>query len=296
MHNNRSLGGVLAAAVASTGFAVAPMPTIADTLTCTSASFTASADSQGNIVVNCTQPGGTPVCTLTASPTSLPATGGAVTLTADNCGTISSWTKAGTTVSQQTSTSWQDQIGANAGTSPALFTYTVNGTASASVTITEAAPSSTAPPPGPISCPGYTTTLVYDLPWTAVSKITSKGFGNNAIVVARFTTPATSVVSGSATIAMAEWTPPITTRTAAVSTSPCDLTGQGTGAVSPGLYQTASWTYQINGTVTRLSGRIVLQPSTTYYVNVVNKNSTGAWTCSASTCDIIVQLTLPTGL
>jgi hypothetical protein len=221
---------VLAAAVASAGFATVSTPTLADTLTCTSASFRANADTNGNIVISCSVP-----------------------------------TSGGTTTPPPTDT--------GGGTTP--------------------------PPPSDGwtgTCPGYTKTLVLDLPWTAQSKVTSKGFGNDTMLVARFTTPNTSVQSGSATIASAEWLPPRVMRTASISTSPCDLTGTGTGAVSGGWTQTPGWTYQILGTASRLSGRIVLQPNTTYYVNIVNRDSTGQSTCTSSACEMIVQLTLPTGL
>jgi hypothetical protein len=66
--------------------------------------------------------------------------------------------------------------------------------------------------------------------------------------------------------------------------------------VFKGNSQGPSVTYQILGAVTRLSGRVVLQPSTTYYFNIVNRNSLGAPSCGTSTCNMIIQLTKPTGL
>jgi hypothetical protein len=234
MITTRNALRVLAAAVASAGFAAVSTPTLADTLTCTSASFRANADASGNIQVTCT----------------VPSSGG------DSGG--------GTTNPPPVDTG-----------------------------------GGTPPPPSDGwagTCPGYSKTIVYDLPWNAQSKITTKGFANGTMLVARFTTPNTSVQSGSATIASAEWLPPRVTRSASISTSPCDLGGTGTGAVSGGWTQTPGWTYQILGTASRLSGRVVLQPNTTYYVNIVNRDSAGQSTCTTSTCEMIVQLTVPTGL
>lgn len=293
--NQRNISRVLAAAVASAGFAVAPMPAFGTVLSCSGGSFSVSPDGQGNFNVNCTSPGGAPSCTLSASPSSLPATGGTVTLTASNCGTISGWTKAGTPVNQTIST-LQDSIPANAGPGTQSFTYTVNGSTSASVTVTEAAPGTTSPPPGPTSCNGYTVVPV-DLAFRSNASVTTKGFNNSTMVVARFTTPATGLVTGPASFASGEFGDGKTTRTASLSTLPCDLTGTGLGksAVFVGN-QTPGFTYQINGTVSFLMGsRLVLQPNTTYYFNVVNRDSSGAPSCKTSTCNMIIQMTVPSG-
>jgi hypothetical protein len=294
--NQRNISRVLAAAVASAGFAVAPMPAFGTVMSCAGGSFSVSPDGQGNFNVNCASPGGTPTCTLSASPSSLPATGGTVTLTASNCGTISGWTKAGTTVNQTVST-LQDSIPANAGPGTQSFTYTVNGSTSASVTVTEAAPGTTNPPPdGPTSCDGYTVIPV-DLPFKSQSSVITKGFNNSTMVVARITTPATGVVTTSASVASGEFGDGKATRTASLSTSPCDLKGTGVGraGVFPGNTQAPGFTYQINGTVSILSSRVVLQPSTTYYFNIVNRDSSGAPSCHTSSCNMIIQMTVPSG-
>jgi len=83
---------------------------------------------------------------------------------------------------------------------------------------------------------------------------------------------------------------------ASLSTSPCDLAGTGTGKVFKGNTQAPGLTYQINGSVNFLSDRVILQPSTTYYFNIVNRNADGSKSCATSTCNMIIQLTLPTGL
>jgi len=301
MNISRNISRVLAAAVASSGLAVLPTPAFGTALSCAGGSFSVAPDGNGNFNVNCTTPGGTAACSLTASTTSLPAAGGSVTLTASNCGTVTSWAKNGTQVSQSGS-SWSETLPANTTSSSVSYRFTVTGSTGAADTATvtvAAAGGTTQPPPvdnGPISCAGFSSTLVYDLPWQSQSKITTKGFNNSTMVVARFRTPATSVQSASANVASAEYLPPNVLRTASISTSPCDLKGSGTGAISPGVTQQPSWTYQILGTTSRLSGKVILQPSTTYYVNIANRDSNGSPTCWASTCEMIVQLTLPTGL
>jgi hypothetical protein len=292
--NQRNISRVLAAAVASTGFAIAPMPAFAASLTCTAGSFSASAQG-GNIVVSCTPPDNTTACSLTASPPSLPASGGNVTLTATNCGAVTSLAKNGNQVAS--SGTFSETIPPNAGTSSVTFTYTVQGSSgSDSAAVTESGTGTSNPPPdGPTTCDGYTVIPV-DLPWAAAeSKVTTKGFNNGAIIVARFTTPATGVVSGSAFLSTVENGDPKAMRTASLSTSPCDLAGTGTGKMWKGT-QTPGFSYQINGTVSRLSDRVVLQPSTTYYFNIVNRNADGSKSCGSTTCNMILQLTKPTGL
>ncbi|HSU42718.1 MAG TPA: hypothetical protein VLN42_00735 [Casimicrobiaceae bacterium] len=300
--NQRTISRVLAAAVASTGFAVAPMPAFSTALSCAGGSFSVTPDGKGNFNVNCTAPDSAATCSLSASTTSLPASGGLVTLTASNCGTVTSWAKNSIQIAQSGNT-WSETIPANTGSQSLNFTFTVQGSSADSVTITEAAPGSTSPPPtgGAISCPGYASTLVYDLPWTAKSLINTKGFGNSAIVVGRFTTPA-AISTGTGNVFSAEIQQPAVFRSASISTVPCDLAGTGVGkiAVWNGNTKGPSVTYQVGGTLsaqTFLTGgtRAVLQPSTTYYFNIVNRNFDGSPSCTASTCEMILQLTKATG-
>jgi hypothetical protein len=298
MYMNRNISRVLAAAVASAGFAVVPMPAFGASLQCTSASFNATSDGNGNINVSCTSPGATPVCTLSASPSSLGSGGGTVKLTASNCGTISTWTKAGSPVGQ-TASSWNDLIPANTGTSTAQFTYTVNGDGgSASATVTEAAPGSAPPPPPPggaISCAGYSKTIVIDLPWGApgsgAPRLSSSGFGNGAIIVARFTTPSTTSTA-SAALSSGEWGDQPTPRTAALSLSPCDFSSPLPRASFTLGQQTPAVTYVVGGSSRMYT---VLQPSTTYYFNIKNE-AYGVPTCGSSSCNMFVELQKPNGL
>ncbi len=298
MYMNRNLSRVLAAAVASGGFFVAPMPVHATQLSCSS--FSATPDGTGNITVNCTDAGSPPPvsCSISVTPTTASATSSTtVTITTANCAAGAAVIGSKSTPTSASSNTWTDTIPPNTTTGSLTYTYSVSGGTN-TATVFQPAPGGGGGTTGSISCPGYTNTLVYDLPWSALSKVTTKGFSNTAFVVGRFTTPATSVVSATATIFTGQFTEPTVVRTGAVSTSPCDLTGQGLGtsAVSPGVSQGPSWFYQINGTAPRLSGRLVLQPSTTYYINLTNRDKNNAPTCTAASCEMILQLTIPTGL
>ena len=74
MHINRNISRVLAAAVASGGFFVAPAPVYATQLSCSS--FSATPDSSGNITVSCVDAGSAPPpsnCSISVSPTTISA-------------------------------------------------------------------------------------------------------------------------------------------------------------------------------------------------------------------------------
>ena len=302
MDIQRNISRVLAAAVASGGFIVGPMPVHAATLTCTSTSFTASADGSGNITVNCTSPStGGSTCSISVSPTSLPASGGTVNVSA-NCGATPSVT-GGKSVTATSTSTWTDAIPANAGSTSLTFTYTVNGAnGTDSKSVVQAGTSTGgSPPPGtPISCPGYSKTIVLDLNWgapgSAAPRLTTSAFGNDAIVVARFTTPANTAPGVFASISSGEWGDQPTARDAALSTTACDFPSPnplGRYATLNAGQQTPSVVYAVGGT-SRVYA--ILQPSTTYYFNVKNVNALGAPSCTGSTCNIFVELQKPNGL
>ena len=303
MHIQRSISRALAAAVASSGFFVVPMHAHAATLTCTSSTFSASADGSGNITINCTSPsiGGGSTCTISVSPTSLPASGGTVNISTSGCTTPSVTGGKSVTTTQ---TGWTDQIPANTGSTSLTYTYTVNGGASGSdsKSIVEAGTGSPPPPPPPggsISCAGFSKTIVLDLDWgapsTAAPRKTTSGFGNGAIVVARFTTPANTAPGVYATISSGEYGDQPTQRTAALSTTPCDFPSPnplGRYATLNAGQQTPSVVYAVGGSS---SSYAILQPSTTYYFNVTNAYK-GSPSCTSSTCNIFVELQKPNGL
>jgi hypothetical protein len=299
MYMNRSISRVLAAAVASAGFAV-PMPTMSASLSCTSSTFTAIPDGNGNINVTCSQPGSSSAtCSISAVPSSLPVGGGTVTVTT-NCGANTS-VSGGKSVAGSGS-SWTDSIPASTATSTQYFVYTVTGDGgSKSATVSQAGSGSTPPPTGgAISCSGYASTIVIDLPWgaagSAAPRVVSKGFGGNSIIVARFTTPDRTAAGVTAQIKSAEWGDQQHQRSAALSTSPCDFPSTnplGRLASILGGSTSPTVTYQVGGTSTYYA---VLQPSTTYYYNIKNEVK-GSPTCSSGeSCNMFVELQKPNGL
>ena len=305
MSMNRSISRVLAAAVASAGFAVPSMPVVGASMSCTASSFNAVADGNGNINVTCTAPGSsTSTCAISVSPSTLSAAGGNVTVNV-NCGASSS-VSGGKALTANGTNSWTDTIPANTLSTNVTYTYTVTGDGGTrSATVTEAGQGATSPPPSgaPISCAGFSATRVIDIPWGAsgsgaprVYTSTAGGFGNNQIVVARFTTPSSSAPGVYAAIGGAEWGDQQTPRTAALSTTPCDfpspnpvgrLSTIGGGSTSPSV------TYAIGGSSSYYA---ILQPNTTYYFNIKNEVK-GVSTCApGQSCNMFIELQKPKGL
>ncbi|MEO8303878.1 MAG: hypothetical protein ABI724_07135 [Betaproteobacteria bacterium] len=224
-------------------------------------------------------------CTLTPSPTSLPAGGGAVTLTAACSGggaaTNYAWTggaipASGTSAQVATSVT---------GTT----TFTVrpsNGGGNgnlASVSVTVAGSGGGG---GAISCPGYSSVIVLNLNYAVGVQsrvVTTSTFGNNDIVVAKFTTGTLSNYGKGGFLNVVENSDGPVVRTAALSTTPCDFT-QGTNNVASNI----AWP-QINFSAPNSYGT-PLQSNTTYYLNVINKTNTGTATCSTGDCPVAVTL------
>jgi hypothetical protein len=302
MYMNRSISRVLAAAVASTGFAV-PVPTIGASLSCTAASFTAPSDGSGNINVSCTQAGttGGGTCSIFASPSVLPASGGTVTVST-SCGANTSLS-GGKSVAQDGSNSWTDTIGANGLSTTISFTYTVSGdggTKSVTVSQSGTGGGTTPPPGGPISCAGFAETIVLDLAWGTPNsggvRAITKGFGNNDIVVARFTTPNTTAANVFASIAAAEYIDQQHQRTATLSRTPCDFpypNPVGRLATTTQATSSVAFTYAVGGSSTYYA---ILQPNTTYYLNIKNV-AAGVSTCApGQSCNMAIELQKPNGL
>ncbi|MHB8723972.1 MAG: hypothetical protein ACYC9Z_01140 [Casimicrobiaceae bacterium] len=278
----------------------------AGTLTCTPTSLTVVPNSLGNLAVTCTDAGTPPPttsCTVAASQSLLASSGGSATITATNCGTITSWTGA-VTAAPGIAASFTDMLPANTGTTNSTYTYTVTGSGSpttASTTVTVSAPTAPPSPTSTISCTGYSTQVV-DISWAASKgsvRVTTKGFTNGMVVVGRFTTP-NVVPAGTpqATVAAAEsnsTTGPIP-RTAALSLTPCSFPSPNPigglwSTISGGTSPTVA--YQVNGTSSYYA---VLAPNTTYYFNIKNEVN-GQPTCPAQfgSCDMYIEVSKPTG-
>jgi hypothetical protein len=144
---------------------------------------------------------------------------------------------------------------------------------------------------GAISCPGYATTITMNFNYVAGTQLnqytTGTTFGNGDIVVATFTTPANLANNGNGGNAAAIHYPgPNAVRTAVLSTSPCDFTGNSQGTNIKKVDSPLIW-FSKNA----FTG-VVLQPSTTYYLNIKNVDSFGNPSCGSSDGNCPVQVTL----
>ena len=193
------------------------------------------------------------------------------------------------------STTQQVSGAVNATTSFGATASNAGGSGNASTTVFVNNPQT--PPTGPINCPGYSTVLV-DLNWSGsqgnvVGDLGGQSFGNNTMVVVRFTTPSgSSQVLGH--IQAYEWpgTNGPVPRVAALSSSACDLSaslapGASTAASTPNVY------FRVGSSDGYNPG---LSPNTTYYFNIVNRTPSGSSSCSAGSCPIRVELSKPSGL
>lgn len=285
----------------TTGFVVS-----GSTLVCQSSSPPPPPPPSGN-------PSGAPTnCTPTNSPTTLTSAGGTVNLNVTGCtpavGPLNySWSRnLNTALSTASSTpSLADQLPANTNTSTAItYSYQVNVCDAGnnrctgyipSTPLTTTVPVAAAPNPtggggggsgggGAISCAGFSNTIVLDVAYAGQSVARTASFVNGEVVVARFTTPASLTGGGTGGLLNAieyDGTPAI--RTAALSTTPCDFAANAAGSnfdigPSPNVYF---------GT---FFGGFALQPSTTYYWNIMNVNQFNTPSCSGN-CAIQVTLT-----
>lgn len=304
MNSNRRTSLVLAAAVAA-AWALPTVPAQAATFSFTDsscASFTASNDGQGNLTVSCSSTSQPSNCTLSASPTTLPASGGNVTLTS-NCGTVSGWTKNGIAGGSAGSTTWTDSIPATTSASNSTYTYAVtggNGTARASIVQTGTGTTSGGGGTNG-TCAGYTNTRNIPIAWGAIGSgsvsVFTKNFGSFSggdIIVASFTTPNATSAGQVGAIQAAEFGTTAISRTASLSTTPCSF-DNNLGATGS-LFASISGSALVKGNTVTVNFQIggsslwypVLQPNTTYYYNIKNTNGTGS--------DMKIELQKPPGL
>lgn len=308
MHMFRSVSRVLAAAVSSACI-VMPTPSLGVTITINGGSCTSSVDSANNVTINCS--GGTtnPSCTVSAQPTSLPASGGSVSLSS-NCGASVSWTKNSSGAGS--SISWSDNIPANSSTSPVNWVYTVSGSAgSASVTVPQAGTGSTPPPPpSGIACtniPGITSTTTIPVSWNYTAGLASTksagGFAPGQAVVFVFTVPAgvQSDQLGNFSTSPTDQNA-YNNRVVALSDTPCDLSGKlSPSSVKIGQEPNVYFSVGLYPSITRLgrtypdTSNAKLNAGQTYYVTVIQQDGSGNNTCNASACNINFGLAKPSG-
>lgn len=305
MNTNRRKSLVLAAAIAA-AWALPTAPAQAATLTITDnacSSFTATPDNQGNITITC---GGSQSasCTLSATPTTIPASGGSVTLTS-NCGSVSGWTKNSVAGGQAGTSTWMDTLPATSSASSTTYTYSVtgaNGTAYASIVQSGTGTTSGGGTAGwSGKCDGFANTRVIPISWGAlksgsVSVYTKNfgGFSNGDVIVASFTTPGVSSAGQLGAIQAAEYASTAISRTASLSTSPCSF-DNNLGATGS-IFASLSGSALVSGNTVTVSFQVggsslwypVLQPSTTYYYNIKNTSGIGG--------DMKIELQKPPGL
>jgi hypothetical protein len=286
----------------------------AATVTITGANCTWDANAEA---LNCSAGGGgtpgAPVCSVSANPgTSLPSTGGNVTLTAscNPAATSFSWQKGNTPISGGANASITDTLPANAGATALSTTYYVAGCSapgtcgqSAAITVSVAGTQVGGGGGGDASslCTANDKVINTTLPWAGgflTRNLPAGGFPGNAIIAAQFTVPAGYDSGGRVgQISVAEFQGSGTQRIVSISTRSCDFPARldptgvnGPLAVGGGISATVRWATSPG------FGMAQLAPGQTYYLNIQNKSSfvNGVQTCSSnSSCDAIVQFGMP---
>jgi len=257
--------------------------------------------------VTCVVNSGTssPSCSISPSPSSLPSTGGSVSLTANCSGftpTSWAWTKSGAAIGSSAS-SISDSLSANGGTSAVLYTYGVTACAGATcapatTTVSVQGTTGTGQPGAP-TCSGFTKTLYIDLAWvstdasTRVLTANHGGFNAKDALVVKLNPPGGSASYGNGSITMAEYIDPRYTRFSTISASPCDFTRPS----DTSLYKsgtTLSYKLQVGGSPQAYI--TYLMPGVPYYLNVRNTDASGNQTCpTGSSCNMYLDFYKPPG-
>jgi hypothetical protein len=279
-------------------------------------SFTLSTDSAG-IVLTCVPPGttapGAPTGCIASvngsSSVALPTSGGSaslsVTCASPSSGLTYNWSRNGS-LGASTAASWTDtsatnpSLGANSSTVDKISSYQVqvcNG--GACVTVPQSPLTATVPAAGAGgwngTCPGFNNTRVLTLNWAAPSRLYTANLGlftaNDALVV-KFTTGNNPTTTSLPRIAAAEYQSSPSTRHAVLSSTPCDFNPQAAaGASVVGSSITMIFAIEPGS---GFGYYPVLQPNTTYYVNI--KNVENASCAISNACDMFVDLVKPGGL
>jgi hypothetical protein len=238
----------------------------------------------------------------------LTSAGGSVSLAVSCAGTTGnttySWTRNSVAIAGTGSTT-SDSLPANTAQAAASYSYVAtvcNGTACASAGTTVSVPGTggggVTPPPGGISCSGFSKTVVIDLPWASTTSGTRVltgsrgGFGPNDAVVVRFTPPAGTMSFTPGSITMAEWGGGPVPRYATLSTTPCDF-GKTSWFTDLWTGPTLSIGLKVGGGPTPYTA--VVQPGITYYLNVRNTDRWGNQSCSESQCNMFLDFAKPPG-
>jgi hypothetical protein len=253
-----------------------------------------------------------PVCTPTAVtlPSPMTSAGGSVNLNAGcvpSSGVTYTWTRTAPTAgapTNPTSATPSDALPANPGVSGISYTYQVVACTSPTTCDTK---SISVIVPGTaigVDCTsaGFTKTILVDVPWGAPGSIITyrtqdapfNGFTGTTALVIRFTAPAGAPATSSyGHITSAEYVDPPTARTAVLSTNACDFTNTIGSPYYAQYGSTIDLSLRVGGVPVYAYHDLRMVPGTTYYLNVKNYNAVGSPTCSAGTCNMIINWQQP---
>ncbi len=143
---------------------------------------------------------------------------------------------------------------------------------------------------GPISCSGFTKTLVIPMTWSTATRVITQNYGNfnpNDAVVVQFTTGNTTSSTGNLPrIVGAEWIDPLYNRQAVLSATPCDWSPQATSLATSNGTSTSNPFTVANPNNYGLYP--ILSKNTTYYLNI--KNAAGSGCTAPATCNMVIDL------
>jgi hypothetical protein len=279
----------------------------AQTVTINGCASLTSSGGSGNIIINCgpVKSGGAPSCSsLSVTPATNANNPSSITLTA-NCtaGTnpITSYTFSGTGVNTTPQSMASQSVAAPSASTTFSVTASdgsLSSTVLGSYTVGGAGPGTGSVDLSACTAQGFTGILM-DLQYVAgaqtrLSSDKFGSFGNRNALVLRFTTPAVAGDTSSIQFSQLAGTDQVF-RVATVATLPCQIAtapgASGSILTSNGVSQSPSFPLQIGG-VSSL-GRTALNPGTTYYITVVNRNgykdTVGSCTKSSS-CGVFMDL------
>jgi hypothetical protein len=202
-----------------------------------------------------------------------------------------------------------DSLPANTAQAAVSYSYVAtvcNGTACASAGTTVSVPGTGGggvtppppPPPGSISCPGFSKTIVIDLPWvnttssTPILTSTRGGFGPNDALVIKIVAPTGTISAAPGSLAGAEYGGGPVQRFATLSTSPCDFSGSS-WFVNKWTGPTISVGLKVGGGPAPYTG--LVQPGVPFFLNIRNTNQYGQPSCSGSQCNMFFHFARPAG-
>ena len=227
---------------------------------------------------------GAPSCSLAATPSSLPAGGGPLTLTATCTNSPTGYTWSASPAATFTGGADTGATNTNGATISANTTFTVtatNGSGSGQASRTVQVGAVVA---GAISCPGYSKTVVVNWDWgnSSLTKIdtwqTQNGLGTNGILVVPFipTGNADNIVA-QLSVTNYPASQMVNTKRLAISTQPCDLNPpQVAGSAAMAVGGSTPTVYYVLGTspVSGITGKptaVALTPGVQYYINLAER-------------------------